>query len=119
MGHDFLAVAAMLQMYLTPGRVFGIIPVVDSVVGTLYYKNQFAAMMELAAPIALWRVYNGRSSVGGLCYRGDVCRDYHQRIAYGGYPRAGRISGFFDSVGGRAADAAKSAVAVVAISRCW
>ncbi len=35
----FLAVAAMLQMYLTPGRVFGIIPVADSVVGTLYYKN--------------------------------------------------------------------------------
>ena len=63
-----LAVAAMLQMYLTPGRVFGIIPAADSVVGTLYYKNQFAAMMELAAPIALWKVYNGEIVTGGLCY---------------------------------------------------
>ncbi len=64
----FLAVAAMLQMYVTPGRAFGIIPVVDSVVGTLYYKNWFAAMMELAAPIALWQVYEGKVAVGGLCY---------------------------------------------------
>jgi O-antigen ligase len=63
-----LAVAAMLQMYTTPGRVFGLIPVADSVVGTLYYKNQFAAMMELAAPIALWKVYNGNLVSGGLCY---------------------------------------------------
>jgi O-antigen ligase len=63
-----LAVAAMLQMYLTPARVFGIIPAADSVVGTLYYKNQFAAMMELAAPIALWKVYNGEIVSGGLCY---------------------------------------------------
>lgn len=63
-----LAVAAMLQMYLTPGRVFGIIPAADSVVGTLFYKNQFAAMMELAAPIALWKVYNGEIVSGGLCY---------------------------------------------------
>jgi O-antigen ligase len=63
-----LAVAAMLQMYITPGRVFGIIPAADSVVGTLYYKNQFAAMIELAAPIALWKVYNGEIVSGGLCY---------------------------------------------------
>ena len=63
-----LAVAAMLQMYLSPGRVFGIIPAAGSVVGTLYYKNQFAAMMELAAPIALWKVYNREIVSGGLCY---------------------------------------------------
>jgi O-antigen ligase len=63
-----LAVEAMLQFYLTPGRVFGIIPVGDNVVGTLYYKNQFAAMMELAAPLALWRVYNGKVVSGGLCF---------------------------------------------------
>jgi O-antigen ligase len=37
-------------------------------VGTLYYKNQFAAMMELAAPIALWKVYEGRIVSGGICY---------------------------------------------------
>jgi O-antigen ligase len=63
-----LAVEAMLQRYLAPGRVFGIIPAVDNVVGTLYYKNQFAAMMELAAPLALWRIYNGQVVSGGLCF---------------------------------------------------
>lgn len=63
-----LAVEAMLQMYLSPAKVFGVIPAVDSVVGTLYYKNQFAAMMELAAPIALWRVYGGATLKGGLCF---------------------------------------------------
>lgn len=64
----FLAVAAMLQMYLTPGRAFGIIPVIDDVVGTMYYKNWFAAMMEIAAPVALWRVYEGKVVLGGVCY---------------------------------------------------
>jgi O-antigen ligase len=64
----FLAVAAMLQKYLAPGRVFGMIPAGDAVVGTFYYKNWFAAMMEVAAPIALWQVYNGKVVIGGLCY---------------------------------------------------
>ena len=64
----FLAVAAMLQMYTSPRRVFGIIPVVDGIVGTMYYKNWFAALMELAAPIALWKVYDGKIVAGGLCY---------------------------------------------------
>ena len=64
----FLGVAAMLQMYTSPGRVFGLIPVVDGVVGTMYYRNWFAAVMELGAPIALWQVYNGKVLVGGLCY---------------------------------------------------
>lgn len=64
----FLAVEAILQMYLSPGMVFGIIPAADNVVGTLYYKNQFAAMMELAAPIALWKVYEGRIVSGGICF---------------------------------------------------
>ena len=63
-----LAVAAMLQMYATPGKLFGLLPVGNSVVGTLFYKNQFAAMMELAAPIALWKVYQGEVLSGGLCY---------------------------------------------------
>ncbi len=63
-----LAVAAMLQMYLTPGKLFGLLPVGDTVVGTLFYKNQFAALMELTAPIALWKVYHGRMVTGGLCF---------------------------------------------------
>jgi O-antigen ligase len=64
----FLAVEAMLQMYTSPGRVFGIFPAVDGVVGTFYYKNWFAALMELGAPIALWQVYNSKIVAGGLCY---------------------------------------------------
>jgi O-antigen ligase len=64
----FLAVAAMLQMYMSPGRVFGIFAAGDSIVGTLYYRNWFAALMELGAPIALWQVYNGRIVAGGLSY---------------------------------------------------
>ena len=63
-----LAAAATLQIYATPGKLFGIIPVADSVVGTFFYKNQFAAMMELAAPIALWKVFEGEVVAGGLCY---------------------------------------------------
>ena len=64
----FLAVAAMLQMYMSPGRVFGIFPAMDGVVGTFYYKNWFAALMELGAPIALWQIYNGKIVAGGLSY---------------------------------------------------
>jgi len=63
-----LAAAATLQIYVTPGKLFGMIPVADSVVGTFFYKNQFAAMLELAAPIALWKVFDGEVVAGGLCY---------------------------------------------------
>jgi O-antigen ligase len=63
-----LAAAATLQIYATPGKLFGMIPVADSVVGTFFYKNQFAAMMELAAPMALWKVFEGEVVAGGLCY---------------------------------------------------
>lgn len=63
-----LAVEAILQKFVTPGSILGIISVGQGIVGTLYYKNQFAAMMELAAPIALWKVYEGRIAGGGLCF---------------------------------------------------
>jgi O-antigen ligase len=63
-----LAVAATFQLYVTPGKLLGMIPVADSVVGTFFYKNQFAALMELAAPIALWKVFEGEVLPGGLCY---------------------------------------------------
>src|SRR5262249_37551558 len=56
------------QMYLSPSHVFGIFPAADSVVGTMYYKNQFAALMELAAPIALWEIWEGRIGSGALCF---------------------------------------------------
>jgi O-antigen ligase len=63
-----LAVEAMLQVYSVPVKVFGIIPADSSVVGTIYYKNHFAALMELVAPIALWEVKNGKLLSGGMCF---------------------------------------------------
>ncbi|HWE52218.1 MAG TPA: O-antigen ligase family protein [Bryobacteraceae bacterium] len=63
-----IAVASILQAYSKPVRVFGIFPADPSVVGTMYYKNHFAALMELIAPIALWEVKNGKLLAGGLCY---------------------------------------------------
>ncbi len=63
-----LAAAATVQIYVTPGKLFGLLPVADSVVGTFFYKNQFAAMMEFAAPIALWKVVEGKIVAGGVCY---------------------------------------------------
>ena len=63
-----LAVEAIIQTILSPGRVFGFIPAELWVVGTLYYKNHFAAMMELAAPIALWRLMNGKVFAGSACF---------------------------------------------------
>jgi O-antigen ligase len=63
-----LAVIAMLQAYGTPGRVFGIFPAIGGVTGTLLSKNQFAALMELAAPISLWYMLNRNPVPGGLCY---------------------------------------------------
>ena len=63
-----IAVVAMLQAYNRPIKVFGIFPAGDSVVGTMYYKNHFAALMELVAPIALWEVRNGKVVAGGVTY---------------------------------------------------
>lgn len=63
-----LALAAILQSLSKPVKVFGIFLADDNVVGTLYYKNHFAVLMELAAPIALWKVVNGKLVSGGLCF---------------------------------------------------
>lgn len=63
-----LAVIAMLQFYLSPERVFGIFPAIEGVTGTLLSANQFAAMMEIAAPIALWYMLDRNPLPGGLCY---------------------------------------------------
>ncbi len=63
-----LAVEALLQIYSVPVRVFGLIPAADSVIGTIIYANQFAALMELAAPIALWQIQQGRVVAGGLAF---------------------------------------------------
>jgi len=63
-----IALIAMLQATTDPVRVFGIFAAEPSVVGTMYYKNHFAALMELVAPIALWEIRNGKVLKGGLCY---------------------------------------------------
>lgn len=63
-----LGVLAMLQASMVPVKVFGIIPVDPSVVGTIHYKNHFAALMELIAPIALWEVRKGKIAAGGIAY---------------------------------------------------
>ncbi len=63
-----LAVAAMLQFYGTPDKVFGIFPAVPGTMGTFLSANQFAALMEIAAPIALWSMLGRNPIPGGLCY---------------------------------------------------
>jgi O-antigen ligase len=63
-----LAVAAMLQRYLTPGRVFGIFQATPGGAGTILSNNQFAALMELGAPISLWYTLDRNPVPGGLCY---------------------------------------------------
>ena len=51
-----LSIVALLQYHQRPIYVFGLFPAEPTVVGTFLYKNQFAAMLELAAPIALYRM---------------------------------------------------------------
>ncbi len=63
-----LAVIAMLQFYGSPDRVFGIFQATEGVTGTLLSPNQFAALMEIAAPIALWYMLDRNPMPGGLCY---------------------------------------------------
>ena len=63
-----LAVEAMMQLHTAPVRVFWIFPADESVVGTMFYSNQFAALMELIAPVALWQILNGRILAGGLAF---------------------------------------------------
>jgi O-antigen ligase len=63
-----LAVIAIPQHYLSPDRAFGIFVTPWGGFGTLLSPNQFAAMMELAAPIALWRTLDRNPLAGGMCF---------------------------------------------------
>ncbi|HWF06957.1 MAG TPA: O-antigen ligase family protein [Bryobacteraceae bacterium] len=63
-----LAVIAMIQATSHPVEVFGIFPADDDVMGTFLSQNQFAALMELAAPVALWYMIGRNPLPGGLCY---------------------------------------------------
>lgn len=65
---SLLAIEAILQLYLAPTLVFGLFQGMDSVTGTFFYRNQFAAFMELVAPIALWRIRKGQPVIGSLCF---------------------------------------------------
>ena len=48
---------AILQMYSAPNLCLWLFPVDPSSVGTFLYKNQFAAMLEMAVPIALYATF--------------------------------------------------------------
>jgi O-antigen ligase len=62
-----LGFIAMVQFYSTPTRVFGIFPAEASVTGTFLSHNRFAALMELALPIALWHMLERNAVSGGFC----------------------------------------------------
>jgi O-antigen ligase len=63
-----LAALAMLQAYTSEGRVLWLFPADAGVLGTFYYRNQFAAFMEIGAPVALWQVMREKVALGGVCY---------------------------------------------------
>jgi O-antigen ligase len=63
-----LAVIAIPQHYLSPDKAFGMFPSQEGLFGTLLSPNQFAALMELTAPIALWRTTGRNPVAGGLCF---------------------------------------------------
>ena len=57
-----LAFLAIVQTYVDPRHVFGIFPAQPGSVGTFLYKNQFAALLELALPVALYRSLSSRKT---------------------------------------------------------
>jgi O-antigen ligase len=63
-----LGALAMLQAYTSDGRVLWLFPADEGVLGTFYSRNQFAAFMEIGAPIALWQVMREKVALGGVCY---------------------------------------------------
>lgn len=63
-----LAVIAIPQHYLSPDKAFGIFTNDPNGFGTLRSSNQFAALMEMAAPIALWRMIDRNPLAGGFCF---------------------------------------------------
>lgn len=60
-----LAGLALLQLSTDPEHVFWIFPAQEGTMGTFHYKNQFAAMVELAAPVALYRASSPRTRLAG------------------------------------------------------
>jgi O-antigen ligase len=60
-----LAFLSIEQAYMDPGRVFWMFPAENGSVGTFLYKNQFAALLELAAPIALYRTLSSGTRYAG------------------------------------------------------
>jgi O-antigen ligase len=61
-----LAVIAMVQFF-DHADVFGLFEAPDSVMGTFISRNQFAALMEMAAPIAFWYMLERSFWMGGFC----------------------------------------------------
>lgn len=66
-GGAIFSAMAILQMYSSPNEALWLfaIPPHQQAVGTFLYKNQFAAMIEIAMPIALyWALKKERRSAG-------------------------------------------------------
>ena len=62
-----LSLLAILQLYSSPNAVFWIFPAQPLSVGTFLYKNQFAAMIELTIPVALyWMLFNIEKRAVGI-----------------------------------------------------
>jgi O-antigen ligase len=57
-----LAFLAIVQMYVDPRHVFGMFPAQPGSVGTFLYKNQFAALLEIALPLALHQARYSRKT---------------------------------------------------------
>lgn len=53
-GAGVFSLLALLQMYSAPNLTLWIFPAEPGSVGTFLYKNQFAAMLEMVVPIALY-----------------------------------------------------------------
>jgi hypothetical protein len=62
-----LAVIATVQFF-SHSNVFGVFEASEGVFGTLIYRNQFAALMEMAGPVALWYMLERNFWLGGICY---------------------------------------------------
>ncbi len=58
----FIAVIGILQYFTSPYRIYWTFPIAQHVkaVGPFVYRNQFAALVELVLPLALYRVMDDR-----------------------------------------------------------
>jgi len=63
-----VAVAAVVQVYATPGKVFGLFDsgFPDRVLGPFVYHNKYAQFVELLLPVTLFRAVNGKAASSAI-----------------------------------------------------